>query len=344
MLKPESISSNLPTLPAQPAQVEWPTRSWQKGEVSPDNPAKFQHLCDEIFDLNEAQGVTYALAIVKAGELVYERYDAGSNSGVLQYSWSMAKSITQALVGILVKQGKLDIYQPAPVPEWQNDERRDITLDQLLRMSSGLEFSEDYVDGKASDVIPMLQYEGRHDTGAFAANKPLIHKPGSHWSYSSGTTNIICRILKDVVGGGASGMLRFMNDELFEPVGIRSATPKFDTSGTFIGSSFLFATPRDFARFGLLYLRGGTWDGHEILTPDWIDYARSVTYRDDEYAYGAHWWMKPDQTDWFYCSGYDGQRILCVPEKDLVIVRCGRTPAEEIDYVWDRVFALVGEL
>ena len=132
-----------------------------------------------------------------------------------------------------------------------------------------------------------LQYEGRHDTGAFAANKPLLHKPGTQWSYSSGTTNIICRILKEVVGDGASGMLRFMNDELFEPIGIKTATPKFDTSGTFIGSSFLFATPRDFARFGLLYLRGGTWDGTEIVTPDWVDYARTVTYLDETQAYGA---------------------------------------------------------
>lgn len=341
MLKPESISSNLPALPEQPIATPWPTKSWQRGDAIANDSEKFQKICDEIFDLNKSQGVTYALTIVKAGELVYERYDAGANAGVLQYSWSMGKSITQALVGILVKQGKINIYDPAPVPEWQNDERSEITLDHLLRMSSGLEFNEDYVNGQQSDVIPMLQFEGRHDMGAFAANKPLLHKPGTHWSYSSGTTNIICRILKEVVGGGASGMLRFMNDELFEPIGIRSATPKFDTSGTFIGSSYLFAKPQDFARFGLLYLRGGTWDSQEILEPEWVDYARSVTYRDEEQAYGAQWWMKPDQTDWFYCSGYDGQRIMCVPDKDIVLVRCGRTPVGEIDYIWDRCFALV---
>ncbi len=340
MLKLNTIDANLPNLPEQPEGVAWPTRSWAKNTIRTNDPARFEKLCNEIFDLTESQGVTYALAIVQGGELVYERYDAGAKSGVLQYSWSMAKSITHALVGILVKQGKLDIYEPAPVPEWQNDERRNITLDQLLRMSSGLEFSEDYIDGQTSDVIPMLQYEGRHDTGAFAANKPLIHEPGTHWSYSSGTTNIICRILKDVVGDGASGMLRFMNDQLFDPIGIKTATPKFDTSGTFIGSSFLFATPRDFARFGLLYLRGGTWDGTEILTRDWVDYARSITYRDAAQAYGAQWWLKPDDTAWFYCSGYDGQRIMCVPEKDLVLVRCGRTPADEIDYVWQRFNAL----
>tara|TARA_R110002072_G_scaffold46082_7_gene127916 strand:+ start:1195 stop:2220 length:1026 start_codon:yes stop_codon:yes gene_type:complete len=334
MLNPASVAENLPPLPAQPADVAWPTRGWEAGELQNDEVAG---LCDEIFDLTKAQGVTYSLSIVKDGRLLVDRYDAGANPVYLQYSWSMAKSITHALTGILVKQGKLDIYAPAPVPEWQNDERKEITLDQLLRMSSGLRFNEDYVDGGVSDVIPMLSLDGRHDTGAFAANMPLEHPPGKRWSYSSGTTNIICRILKDVVGDGASGMLRFMNDELFEPIGVRTATPKFDTSGTFIGSSYLLATPQDFARFGLLYLRGGTWDGQEILPKEWVDYARSPTYSDAEYCYGAQWWMRPDKTDWFYCGGYDGQSILCVPEKDCVIVRLGRTPVDEMPYISDRI-------
>ena len=337
MLRPESISEALPPLPEQPASVPWPTGSWDRAQPK----ANLDPLADEIFSLTEAQGVTYALLVVQNGQLVYERYDSGANAFYLQYSWSMAKSITQALAGILAKRGDLDIYAPAPVPEWQNDGRREITVDQLLRMSSGLEFAEDYVDGQMSDVIPMLQFDGRHDCGAFAAAKSLEHPPGTFWSYSSGTTNIICRILKDIVGGGASGMLRFMNDELFEPIGIRTATPKFDTSGTFIGSSYLLASPQDFARFGLLYLRGGTWDGREIIPREWVDYARTPTHQSDEDCYGAHWWMKPDNPDWFYASGYDGQRILCVPEKDVVVVRCGRTPIEEVDYVWDRLYAIV---
>ena len=334
MLHPESISNALPALPKQPAGIAWPTRQWQRAPTTSPDVLK---LSDEIFDLTGAQGVTYALIVIKNGEMVLERYDAGANAFYLQYSWSMAKSIAQALTGILVQQGKLDIYAPAPVPEWQDDERREITLDQLLRMSSGLKFNEDYVDGGTSDVIPMLSLDGRHDTGAFAANMPLIRPPGKVWSYASGTTNIICRILKEVVGGGASGMLRFMNDELFEPIGIRTATPKFDTSGTFIGSSYLLATPEDFARFGYLYLRGGNWDGKQILDPEWVDYARSITYQDEEYCYGAQWWMRPDKPDWFYCGGYDGQRILCVPEKDCVVVRLGRTPVDEMPYVADRI-------
>lgn len=343
MLKVESIATDLVSLPSQRPDVPWPTAVWPKGEDLPEDSARFRCLTDEIFDLGGPLGVTYALLVVKEGRLIYERYDAGASAFYLQYSWSMAKSITQALVGILVEQGRLDLYAPAPVPEWQGDARRDITLDQLLRMSSGLAFNEEYTDGEISDVIPMLQFDGRHDTGAFAAAKPLAHAPGRAWSYSSGTTNIICRILKQVVGGGASGMLRFMNDELFEPIGIRTATPKFDTSGTFIGSSFLLAIPQDFARFGLLYLRGGNWDGKQIVPREWVDYARTPTFRDSEQCYGAHWWMKPDDPRIFYASGYDGQRIVCYPDKDLIIVRLGRTPVDEVDYVWDRVFA-VGEL
>ena len=136
-------------------------------------------------------------------------------------------------------------------------------------------------------------------------------------------------------------MLQFMNDELFEPIGMRTATPKFDTSGTFIGSSFLFATPQDFARFGLLYLRGGSWDGREIVSPQWVDYARSPTYKDDEYCYGAQWWMDAKDISRFYCGGYDGQRILCVPQKDMIVVRCGRTPEAEAPYLWGKVNELI---
>jgi CubicO group peptidase (beta-lactamase class C family) len=340
MLRTESIDPSLPNLPQQLSHIPWPTRRWPTALPEVADAAQLQRYCDEIMTLSAAQGVTYGLQVVHQGSLVVDQYAAGANSIYLQYSWSMAKSVTQALVGILAKQGRLDIYAPVDLPEWRDDARCEITLDQLLRMSSGLEFREDYVDGGTSDVIPMLQLDGRHDVGAYAAAKPLLHPPGSVWSYSSGTTNIICRILKEVVGDGASGMLRFMNDELFEPLGIRSAAPKFDTSGTFIGSSFLMATPQDFARFGLLYLRDGVWDGQQILPPGWVDYARSATFNNGVEAYGAQWWLKADNPEWFYCSGYDGQRILCVPEKDLIIVRCGRTPVTEIDYVWERFYGI----
>ena len=147
MLRPESIAAKLIDLPEQPDGVPWPTAHWDRAEPAPSDPYRYEQLTGEIFDLSPAQGVTYALLIVKDGQLCYEHYDAGASAFYLQYSWSMAKSITQALIGILVRDGRLDLYAPAPVPEWQNDDRRQITLDQLLRMSSGLAFQEDYVDG-----------------------------------------------------------------------------------------------------------------------------------------------------------------------------------------------------
>jgi CubicO group peptidase (beta-lactamase class C family) len=178
----------------------------------------------------------------------------------------------------------------------------------------------------------MLMGDHRHDTGAFAASQPLKHEPGEHFSYSSGTTNIICRALRDLIGGPTE-MLSFMRTRLFEPLGMSSVTPRFDTSGTFIGSSFLLATAEDFARFGYLYLRDGCWDGKRYLPEGWVDYARTPSYADKKDGYGAHWWLEPDSPR-FRASGYDGQRILIDPVNDLVAVRCGRTGVDHVPRVW----------
>jgi CubicO group peptidase (beta-lactamase class C family) len=340
-LSAESVARNLHPLPSHPMGVEWPTEAWARGDASRETTA----LADSLFDLEPSQGYTYAVLVIKEGRLLYERYEFGSNAIYLQYSWSMAKSVTHALVGILLGQERIGLYDPVDVPEWQgsDDPRRHITLDQLLRMSSGLAFNEDYVDGQSSDVIPMLMGDGREDTGAFAANKPAIHAPGEHWAYSSGTTNIICRLLRDIVGNGATGMNAFMEEYLFAPLGMRTPTPRFDAAGTFIGSSFLFAIPQDFARFGYLYLRDGVWDGKRILPEGWVDYARTPTYEDDIEAYGTHWWLRP-HTNWFMASGYDGQRILIAPDKDAIAVRCGRTTVDAIEPIWNRMNELVDQL
>jgi CubicO group peptidase (beta-lactamase class C family) len=333
-LRPTSIAKNLHPLPSHPADQDWPTEQWPRADATAGTEA----LADSLFDLDPDQGVTYAVLVIKGGNLVYERYDAGANPIYMQYSWSMAKSVTHALVGILVSQGKIDLYEPVAVPEWQGaeDPRREITLDQLLRMSSGLAFNEDYVDGQTSDVIPMLMGDARADAGAFAANMPAIHPPDQHWSYSSGTTNIICRLIGNVVGNGPTGMNAFMEENLFGPLGMRTPTARFDTSGTFLGSSFLFAIPQDFARFGYLYLRDGVWDGNRILPEGWVDYARTPTYQDAEQAYGAHWWLMPD-SNWFMASGYDGQRILIAPDKDAIVIRLGRTNVDFIAPVWAKL-------
>jgi len=263
-----------------------------------------------------------AVLAVQGGEVVHESYAEGVTADTTLISWSMAKSMTQALVGFAVDDGKLDLHGPAPVPEWADDERSAITVDQLLRMCSGLRWCEDYVDDRVSDVIEMLFGEARADMAGFAAGFPLEHEPGTVFNYSSGTTNILARIVGDL--DDVEALLR---DRLFGPLGMTSAEPKFDDVGTFVGSSYVYATARDFARFGQLYLDGG----RDILPTEWVDYARTespVPVEPGEQPYGAHWWLFPDVPGSFAAQGYEGQRTLVVPDLDLVVVRLGKTPAE----------------
>jgi len=338
------VSEGLIPLPEQPPDVPWPTEQWSRADPHPEDRSVFDQITTDLFGDTDEYGFTYALLIVKEGRLVLEKYAYGAGPFYLQYSWSIAKSVTHALVGLLADNGEIDVNAPISLEDWKADLRSRITMDQLLRMSSGLSFREDYVQGNPSDVVSMLMFDGRHDTGRFAAGKPLENDPGSCWSYSSGSTNIICKILRDVVGNGASGMINFMNDNLFEPIGIRTATPKFDTSGTFIGSSFLMAIPQDFARFGLLYLRGGVWEDKRILSEKWVDYGRTPHFRAEDECYGAHWWINPDNLNQFYASGFEGQTLLLDPAKDVIVLRLGRTPDSQAASVRSKLYRLVDSL
>jgi CubicO group peptidase (beta-lactamase class C family) len=202
-------------------------------------------------------------------------------------------------------------------------------------MSSGLKFAEDYVDAGVSDVIEMLFGSGKEDVAAYAAKSPLVHPPGTVWSYSSGTTNIVARCAARALGASGPAFRDFMLRELFDAIGMASATPKFDAAGTFIGSSFCYCTVRDFARFGLLYLRDGVWDGRRILPEGWVDYARRPTPvpPTEELGYGAHWWLGMAGPGSFSANGYEGQYTLIVPELDLILVRNGKSPLEQKDNV-----------
>lgn len=279
-------------------------------------------------------GETHAAVIVHRGRLVEERYAEGVGSTTTLPSWSKAKSITHALVGLITGDGKLDIAAPAPVAEWAGDARAAITLDQLLRMSSGLDFVEVYTPGGRSDVIDMLFGRGSDDVAGFAASFPLAHVPGSVFSYSSGTTNIVSRCAAQAIGAHGPDFERFMRVRLFEPIGMASPVPKFDAAGAFIGSSFCFATAQDFARFGLLYMRDGVWEGRRLLPQGWVDYARTPTFRQPgalDGPYGAHWWLDIVGPGSFSANGYEGQYTVLVPDLDLIVVRHGRTPLEQKD-------------
>ena len=325
----------LPPLPAQPEGTLWPTRDWPKGALPETmDKARFRRLMDHAFAATPPAdlGETFGAVVIKGGRLIHEQYGPNHGPDATCPSWSKAKSITHALVGMLVKDGKIDIHAPADVPEWQGsgDPRRAITLDQLLRMSSGLGFREDYVPEHPSDVIEMLWGAGKEDVAHFAASFALEHEPGSFWSYASGTTNIVSRCAARAANAFGADFERFMRERLFGPLGMTSPIPKFDKAGTFIGSSFCYCTPRDFARFGLLYLRDGVWEGKRLLPEGWVDYARTPTWQQAgaESPYGAHWWLGLAGDGSFSANGYEGQYTVVIPDLDMVIVRNGKTSLE----------------
>jgi CubicO group peptidase (beta-lactamase class C family) len=279
---------------------------------------------------------TRAVLVVHEGNLVAERYAPGFHAEMPLLGWSMAKSVTNALIGILVQQGKLNIHDPAPVPEWSEprDPRRRITVDQLLRMSSGLKFDETY---KLLHGVTRMLYRSP-DFAAFAAAQPLEIEPDRKWYYSSGTANILARIVRQAAESSGESPLIFMGRHLFDKIGMTSAVFETDSSGTFVGSSYLFATPRDWARFGLLYLQDGQWNGERLLPEGWVRYSTTPTPPAPQGKYGAHFWLNagapgsPGNRPWpripgdaFSADGYQGQRVVIIPSRKLVVVRFGLT-------------------
>ncbi|NNE73434.1 MAG: serine hydrolase [Acidimicrobiales bacterium] len=324
----------LPPLPPQPADAPWPTDEWPSGAPQAGvDVERLERVLDRAFDEPQPEstmGRSLACVVVQGGRVIAERYAPGLDEGSSLISWSMAKSITHAAVGLLVADGRLTLDAPAPVAEWADDaERSAITLDQLLRMTPGLEFNEDYVgEGATSHCLEMLFGSGRRDMAGYAASQPLVAAPGTHFNYSSGTSNIVSRIVADEVGAGLAYQ-RWLCDNLFSRIGMRTADARFDQVGTFIGSSYVWATARDFAKFGLLYLRDGVWNGERLLPEGWVDHARTPVGRDpdDRTLYGAHWWIPDGHRGIFAAQGYEGQRILVLPDADAVIVRLGKTEA-----------------
>lgn len=325
--------------PAQPTDVAWPTVEWESSDHAPD---AVRAASDRLFEGGvtppAGQGISLALVVVHRGRIVHERYGtqpdtpfgpgAPVDRDTTLVSWSMAKSITHAAVGCAVADGVLDPRSPAAVSRWADDDRCRITLDDLLRMRDGLDFVEEYVAGEDAPmphVIDMLFGAGSDDVAGYTMDRPLKHEPGSFWNYSSGTTNVVTRLLGDVVGHGDE-MLAFLRSRIFAPIGMASAIPRLDAAGTFIGSSFVYATARDFARFGYLYLRGGAWDGRRIVSTDWVSGAADQHAADPEtgHGYGRHWWLWKSRPDALAALGYEGQRTIVDTARDLVVVHLGK--------------------
>ena len=326
--------------PARRNNLVWPEGSG--GAVDPASlgidPAALKKALDGAFaEPGPAEPKkTRAVIVIYNGRMVAERYAPGFDKDMPLLGWSMSKSVTNALVGIQVKNRLQDINAPAPVAEWQKpgDPRREITLDQLLRMCDGLKFEEIY--GPLRDVTDMLY--GSYDYAAYTAAKPLGVKPDTQWNYSSGTANIIARIVRQAAEKKHPQYYSFIRSELFDKIGMYSAVMEPDASGTFVGSSYTFATPRDWARFGLLYLQDGIWQGKRILPEGWVEYTTKPTPQAPRGEYGALFWLNagspsdPKDRRWpsaprdgFTASGFQEQKVIIIPSKKLVLVRFGAT-------------------
>ena len=283
---------------------------------------------------------TRAIVVLYDGKLVAEKYAAGITKHTRLTGWSMAKSITAALTGILVKEGKLNPDAPAPVKEWADvkDPRHQILLKDLLRQSSGLDFVEDY--SKYSDVTRMLFM--RADMGAYSANRPLKHKPGTVFNYNGGNSNILSRIIRETVG--EKDYHAFPYEALFHKTGMYSAVMEPDASGNFVGSSYCHASARDWARFGLLYLNDGQFNGQQILPEGWVQSSVQPAPASANGGYGYQVWLNrgsksnPDTrkypqlpTDMFFADGFEGQNVFVIPSKKLVVVRLGLTRKGDYD-------------
>ncbi|WP_284651054.1 serine hydrolase domain-containing protein [Flavobacterium terrisoli] len=292
--------------------------------------SKLNHAVESAFDKEgQKDKRTRSVVVLYKDHLIAEKYAPGFTANSKILGWSMTKSLTATYFGILQKQGKINIMSRAPIKEWVSDARRDITINDLLHMNSGLEWEEDY--GKISDVTKMLFIAV--DMAKPQIDKPLVGKPNNSWNYSSGTTNLLSGILRKQFKTHQE-YLDFWYSSLLDKIGMESALVETDMAGNFVGSSYGWATTRDWAKFGLLYLRKGNWNGEQIFDPSWAKYVATPTNGSNG-QYGAHFWLNaggkyPDvPRDLYHCSGYQGQMVFIIPSQDLVIVRTGLS--EEFD-------------
>lgn len=339
-----ALAEELVGLPAHPAGLAWPTQQWPEGELPPElDRAAFDAAIEHLFEPRGRTGIpdTRAVVFVRSGRIVYERYAEGFGPQSRFQSWSMAKSVTNAFVGLLVGDGVLDLDGPAPVSEWQvfGDPRGAITLRHLLQMRSGLDNADGFGQGDMTEafISRLLFGEGSRSPAVYAANVPLVHPLGERWAYSTGSSIVLAAIAGRQVGSSAEETLAFLRSRLFEPIGMRSAQPEFARSGVFLGGAFVHATARDWARFGYLYLRDGVWEGERLLPTGWVDFSRTPSPAANNGIHGAHFWVnrEPGPDQWvqlpgapasaFSAEGASFQLVAMLPTKDLVAVRLGET-------------------
>ena len=328
----ENIDIQLPKkLAASSAFVDFTSKKEIPSNI---NKEKLQNAIDKHFQEVEGENTrnTRAVLVLYGNQLIAEKYSEGFDKDTKQLGWSMAKSIMSTLTGILVQQGKVDINQPTGIETWQNDNRKNITWNHLLQMNSGLEWEENY--GAISDVTKMLYTED--DMFTFAVNHQLAGESGKEWKYSSGTSNILAGLIRKKIDNDET-YLSFANNELFNWIGAESMVLETDPSGTIVGSSYAWATPRDWAKYGLLYLKNGKVGERQIF-PDWWAEYTATPAEGSEGKYGAQFWIQNEDEypeapkDMYFAGGFQGQRLFIIPSENIVVVRFGLANKGDISF------------
>lgn len=316
----------LEVLANNPDTIYWPMGNLLPSVIEGIDTLKLASITQKLMVDKAYNGNAFAFMVLHKGLPVVESYRPPFHIKTRFQSWSMAKSFTNALVGTLVMEGKLDISKPADLPDWQSDERRQITFNHLMQMESGLQWNEDY--GTRSDVTVMLYCEP--DFARYASQRPLEFSVGSRWLYSSGSVNIISYLMRQTINNDEL-YYAYPHTALFHKIGIRDAVFEVDASGTQVGSSYIYATARDYARFGLLYLQDGMFNGERILPEGWVNYTTTAAAQ-SEGAYGSLFWLNRNNyypslpEDMYSANGHEGQRLFIIPSKDLVVVVLGYSP------------------
>lgn len=311
---------------ANPDTISWPMGNLMPGKGSATDTIKLERIAEKLMDDDGYNGHAFAFMVVHKGIPVVEAYQPQFNAKTRFLSWSMAKSFTNTLAGIMVKEGKWDINQPVNIPEWQTDERKNITINNLMQMQSGIRWNEDY--GNRSDVTQMLYCS--NDFAKFTYNQPFAFPAGSHWYYSSGSVNVVNYLMRKTLGND-NEYYNLAQSHLFNKIGMPNAVFEVDASGTQVGSSYIYATARDYARFGMLYLQDGIFNGERILPEGWVKYTTTPAANSNG-KYGSLFWLNVSKyhpaapEDMYSCNGHDGQQIFIIPSQELVVVLLGYSP------------------
>ena len=287
---------------------------------------------DSFDDIGEKDKKTRSVLVVYKDHIISEKYVPGFDKNTVINGWSMTKSLTGTIYGVLAKKGLIDINDRTGIEEWAGDDRKHITIDNLLHMNSGLAWDEAYFN--ISDVTRMLYFDS--DMGQSQIRNPLVGKPNELWNYASGTTNILSGPLMRKLFDNHQEYLDFWYTELIDKIGMHSAVVETDLKGNYIGSSYAWATTRDWAKLGLLYLHQGNWHGEQVLDSSWVQYVRTPT-NTSEGRYGAQFWLNADghfpdvPRNMFSCNGFQGQYIFIFPDLELVVVRTGLASEPSFD-------------